>query len=420
MAGQRLSELRVENFRSLREVALPLGPVNVLVGPNGAGKTNVLEVFRFLADVVRTDLGPALERRGGFGRLAFRGGAAQPAYIQIGITGSWSPQQSTRPDEYTLRIAGSPLAREEIFRSGAYPHRLRTITVLGETARAKVVDEPYDPSAETPTRHIGLEDHGDGADSLSVGRGDEVEEIGIQPLSSGLSTLPRLSSKGFSMEPMRVAALLGSFRIFDVDVARACLPSRVAPGYEPILADASNLAGFLLRLRDTDSDAWERLQADAVEVLPQLESLDFDYPSGGAHSVVVVLRERGLRETTPLLDASFGTIRLLGLLAMLYDPDPPALTCVEEIDHGLHPQALELLMERIREASEKTQFIIATHSPALADRLKPEEIVICERGDDGSSLIPAVSTAKVEEIVRASEGLPLGELWFSGVLGGDL
>jgi predicted ATPase len=121
-----------------------------------------------------------------------------------------------------------------------------------------------------------------------------------------------------------------------------------------------------------------------------------------------------------LADASYGTVRLLGLLALLYDPKPPALTCIEEIDTGLHPQALELLVERLREASEWSQFIIATHSPALADRLKPEELVICERLQDGSSAIPAVSTAEVRRIVRQSEGLPLGELWFSGALGGDL
>jgi predicted ATPase len=68
---KRLVELHVENFRSLRKVSLPLGPLNVLVGPNGVGKTNVLEVFRFLADMINTDLEPALDQRGGFDEVAF-------------------------------------------------------------------------------------------------------------------------------------------------------------------------------------------------------------------------------------------------------------------------------------------------------------------------------------------------------------
>lgn len=103
--------------------------------------------------------------------------------------------------------------------------------------------------------------------------------------------------------------------------------------------EAGNLAAFLLALRNVDEDAWERLVEDAVEVLPQLEGIDFEFPSGAASEVVVVLQESGLRRPTQLADASYGTIRLLGLLALLYDPEPPALTCVEEIDHGLHPQA---------------------------------------------------------------------------------
>lgn len=77
-------------------------------------------------------------------------------------------------------------------------------------------------------------------------------------------------------------------------------------------------------------------------------------------------------------------------------------------------------MERLREASLRTQFLIATHSPALADRLHPDELVVCERRDDGSSAIPAISHKQIRDIVTRSEGLPLGELWFSGALGGDL
>lgn len=50
---------------------------------------------------------------------------------------------------------------------------------------------------------------------------------------------------------------------------------------------------------------------------------------------------------------------------------------------------------------------IVTHSPALADRLRPEELVVCERADDGSSLIPALTTDRVQEIEQASEGMPL-------------
>ncbi|MET7373441.1 AAA family ATPase [Micromonospora arida] len=392
---KRLIEVEVENFRSLRKITLPLRPLNVLVGPNGAGKTNVLDVFRFLADVIGTDLQPALDLRGGFDEVAFWGGERPPTHLQIRLKSTWTTNSSrSAPDEYLLRVSRlkNGISRRESFQFKRTQGRGRRITIRGQ--KVSVVD---------------------------TGRDGGEREIGINALSSGLSTLPRLSDDRGGVEVSTVAQRLASFRVFDVRVDAARLPSRFPRTRSEVLDDgAANLAGFLLALRSQDENAWQQLVEDAMEVLPQLDGIDFDYPSGAAREVVIVLKERGLRRPTQLADASYGTIRLLGLLALLYDPNPPALTCVEEIDHGLHPQALELLVERLREASERTQFLIATHSPALADRLEPEELVVCERRDDGSSAIPALTAQRIEGIVEASEGLPLGDLWFSGALGGDL
>lgn len=289
------------------------------------------------------------------------------------------------------RSTGDVLSRREAFQFKRPQGRGRRITISGQ--QATVVN--------------------------TGATGGTEDSIGIKSFSSGLSTLPRLHGAG-GEEVSAVADRLASFRVFDVAVPAARRPARISRHREYLEDDASNLASFMLMLRRTDPSSFEQLEEDARRALPQLDSIEFEYPANGSNEVVVVLHERGLRRPTPLVDASYGTVRLLGLLALLYDPDPPALTCIEEIDHGLHPQALEMLVERLRDASERSQFLIATHSPALADRLRPEEFVICERRDDGSSAIPAVSLADVRRIVQASDDLPLGELWFSGALGGDL
>src|SRR5438128_576230 len=68
-----LKKISAENFLSFRQIEVPLKSLNVLVGPNGAGKTNLLSLIRFLGEVARTDLQPAIAKFGGYQRLAFRG-----------------------------------------------------------------------------------------------------------------------------------------------------------------------------------------------------------------------------------------------------------------------------------------------------------------------------------------------------------
>lgn len=387
-----LVELSARDFRSLHHVDVPLQPLSVLVGPNNSGKSNVLDLIRFLSDSVRFDLSRALDLRGGFDRVRFRGGETTPTRVAIGVKANVTTHSSAGAlDEYQLEFrlrqnaSRTLLMREEEFRFKRYRGAGRRITIRG--GKAEIVDE-----------------------------GVSTKGIGLREGSLGLSTLPRLADEEGGTEVLRMAELFDGFRVFDIDVAAAREPARV--GSERLADDASNLASFLLRL-SRDEELWPRLVKDARAIVPGLDAIEFEAVGGPSRAVAVVLREQGLRDATSLSDASFGTIRVLALLALLYDPAPPQLTCVEEIDHGLHPYSFDVLVERLREATSRTQFLIATHSPVFVNRLKSEELIVCERRPDGSSAIPAVDSAKVAQAMAATEGaVDLGELWFSGTLGG--
>jgi predicted ATPase len=256
---------------------------------------------------------------------------------------------------------------------------------------------------------------------LNVITGDEVTRSGVlQEGSLGLSTLPRLGPEegGGSEQVEALASLFASFRIFDVDVN--AIRSRQDEGPSSILEnDASNLAGYLRHLHDNERDLFLELEQDARSFIPGLVSLDFATVGGASSGFVLQLHEHGLDGATELYEASYGSIRSLALLALLYDPKPPKLTCIEEIDHGLHPYVLDRLVELLRRASKRTQLLIATHSPALVNRLDWSELIVCERRDDASSAIPAVDPETVKSMEEELAGeLGLGELWFSGALGG--
>jgi hypothetical protein len=178
--------------------------------------------------------------------------------------------------------------------------------------------------------------------------------------------------------------------VVEVDDPGGDLDAGLGAGAEPLPVDVFDLDGGV-----------ERLRGGVVQ--------------GAADALV----ERGLSGATTLQEASYGSIRALALLALLYDPSPPRLTCIEEIDHGLHPHILDRLVELLREASGRTQFLIATHSPPLVNRLTPDELIVCERGDDAASKIPAIDPETVKAMEQELNGeLGLGELWFSGALGG--
>lgn len=386
-----LHTIEVSNYRALRSVTLPnLGRLNVLVGPNASGKSTLLDVIQFLGDSVREDLVPAIRRREGIDRLRFRGADLDES-IRIAIKAQVTPYSSeTALDHYELkfgRFIEGVIAREEAFSFKRTRGAGRRIKISG----SKVTFE------------------GDKKPQL---------ELELREQSLGLSTLPRLKASDGGEQVSQIAELFSTFRVFEISVPSARLPSRTRDR-GVLLPDASNLSAFLAFLREDQAPLFARLQADAREIVPGLGEICFREVGGPEEAVVVEIEERGLGGRTPLADASFGTVRALALLALLYDPAPPLLTCVEEIDHGLHPHVFDLLVQRVREASQETQFLIATHSPALVNRLRPSELIVCERDSEtGEARIPAIDSTLVAQMEKDS-GLSLGELWFSGTLGGS-
>lgn len=369
--------------------------LNVLVGPNGAGKSNFLDLIEFLGDSARLDLPEALERRGGIDRVRFRGTKAESGRVGIHIYANVTQYSSeTAPDEYDLKFStratdqGSLLLRSEEFAFKRVQGRGRRISVTG--TRAEIVD--------------------------SGGRVTKGRKLPLRSDSLALSTLRRLPPDEGGEEVDKFARLFTTFRVFNVDVAAARRPSRI--GESSLASNGSNLASVLINLVKDEQNFADFID-DARAMIPGFERLEFEEAGGSEPAIAIKIVEQGLKDSTFLADASYGTVRVLALLALLYDPAPPLLTCIEEIDHGLHPYIFDRLVDRLREASQRTQILVATHSPALVGRLAPEELIVVERANDGSTRLPAVDATTIELKERALQGeLNLGELWFSGELGG--
>ncbi|MGB2987352.1 MAG: AAA family ATPase, partial [Phycisphaerae bacterium] len=111
---------------------------------------------------------------------------------------------------------------------------------------------------------------------------------------------------------------------------------------------------------------------------------------------------------------SDGTLKLLMLLAILLSPDPPPLVCIDEPELGLHPDWIKLIAELVVTASERTQLVIATHSPEFVSKVRPSHVVIVEK-TGGRTVAERLKEDEFEDWLTRFR---LGELWTAGQLGG--
>jgi predicted ATP-binding protein involved in virulence len=112
-----------------------------------------------------------------------------------------------------------------------------------------------------------------------------------------------------------------------------------------------------------------------IRQLTPLDVSDFDFPQDATGRVIAVLVESNGRRTT-VHSASDGTLRLLAMIAAFLGPNPARFYFFEELDTGLHPTRLHLLIDLIERQTSRglTQVVATTHSPQFLTLLSEESI----------------------------------------------
>jgi predicted ATPase len=219
-------------------------------------------------------------------------------------------------------------------------------------------------------------------------------------------------------------AFFSSIRFYALEPDAIARPVPLERNIE-LQRNGKNLAGVLDNLRDTDEESFEAMKAELRSWLPEFDRLGFDTHQGTVRSFK--LRQAISKQMIPSEDLSDGTLIALALLAIAYNPNPPSLVCLEEPDRGLHPRLLRDVRdalyrlsypEQFKLARKPVQVIATTHSPYFVDLFKdhPEEIIVAEKNSDGTASFKSLAEdEKLRELIGEA---PLGEVWYSGVLGG--
>jgi predicted ATPase len=134
-------------------------------------------------------------------------------------------------------------------------------------------------------------------------------------------------------------------------------------------------------------------------------------------NVGLELIELPLKSPLPAMRLSDGTLRFLALAAILSQPQPPPLICLEEPELGMHPDMIRMVAKMIIDAAERTQLIVTTHSEHLLTALQNDfdALFAFDAGQDGS----IVRRFSQKEYEQWRQEHTLGELWSSGELGGN-
>jgi predicted ATPase len=405
-----MAQILNEENRLIREVTLRnvlsygpqtepilLGNLNVLIGPNGSGKSNLIEAIALLRATPNTaesnrDLRRVISSGGGISDWIWKGNPVGAASIEATISNPRGDQPirhvlEFRTENQAFRLVDERIENEqpnagqtEPFFYYRYQKGHPVIGVAGQERKRGLTRESVEPDL-----------------SILAQRRDP-------------DAYPELFYLASAYEKVRIYREWAFGRN---SVVRD--PQNAVLRFDRLEEDFSNLGLFLNQLRQQPK-AKRAILAALGDLYEGLSDFDVSIKSG---TVQVTFTEGDF--TIPATRLSDGTLRYLCLLAILCDPDPPPIICIEEPELGLHPDILPKVADLLVSASARTQLIVTTHSDILVDAMteRPEVILICEK-HEGQTMTKRLDGERLRVWLESykSGGSRLGESWIRGELGG--
>ncbi len=211
---------------------------------------------------------------------------------------------------------------------------------------------------------------------------------------------------------VRELASLSHYHALNVEARSPIrLPQQLRPADLPG-KDGEDLVACLFSLRESDRERFQVIEDSLRAAFPRFERLEF--PPVAAGTISLGWRERGVSKPFYMHQLSEGTLRYLWLTTLLQSPGLTALTLIDEPEVSLHPELLSLLAEQFREASARTQLVVATHSDTLIRFLRPDEVVVLDSDEEGITRVTRASELDLDEWL---DDYSLDELWRNGRMG---
>ena len=378
----KINRIKIDGFRRLQSVDIPVRPFMTLLGANGVGKTSLLDAFGILSASASGELNKMLSQFGGITSILTRDRCESLNFlVDMEVPGH-------EPLEYKLQLTSSGtgyvISDEELSqkRSG-YSQSFKHIDSAYAAIRYYEIDEGRLVQPDWQ--------HNQSETSLS-----QVPKMFRQP-----------------EELRRMLATATHYHALDVGPrSRVKMPQPMKPATLPG-PDGEDLIPYLYYLRESDRNRYDAITDTLRAAFPGFETLGF--PPVAAGMIAMTWKDQHFEKPLYMNELSEGTLRFLWLVSLLYSPSLSTITMIDEPEVSLHPELLSLLAETMREAAQRTQLIVATHSDRFIRFLRPEEIVVMDMDDNGCSTATWADSMDLEMWL---EEYTLDEIWQMGRMGG--
>ena len=376
-----ISQVHIRNFKAIRDAAVALTPIHLLIGPNDSGKTSVLEAIAAICRSVDHDATNSFLGR----------------WQGMELVNSNSAQSNV---DITLKLT---VESDEI---------------------------PYKVQLDFPATGRDIQ-------WIAVASGQtDLSGVRVGYPKQTLFSYSRLSSNNTAIAskmsewPMaaKIADSLSGCWYLRWTARNLALPTALNPERRFRLeGNGFGLPTLIDDLLNYDRDRFGALEREFVQIFPNVRSIalvqqqGFNSPVDQSDETLtlqpspgkqIVFRLKNTDRDLPASQAAEGMLYILGYLALMYLPKPPRVLLIEEPENGIHPNRvgdIVRILRRLVERHPETQIVMTSHSPYLVDAFQPNEVTWCRRNDSGDVVLTRLDT--LPEVERAMSIFSLGEIW---------
>ncbi len=371
----KLKSVELTGFKSLKNIKVELGQLNVLIGSNGAGKSNFISFFRMLNHIMSNNFQNHVGVSGGADSLLNYG------------------SKVTNQTKSTLSIS-TP--------AGENKYHMRLASAANDTLI-------FADEAISFTR--------DGAPEK------KLASLGAGHKETMLTTIIEDMNENANERNVRTAAviknIMNRWRVYHFHdtspEAKIKKQSYIDDNYY-LRDDAGNIAAYLYMLQKTKPDYYKRIVSTIKKIAPFFGDFILNPSKLNPDYITLNWREKNANPDVVFgpHQLSDGTLRMISLITLLLQPDLPNMIIIDEPELGLHPYAITILASLLQSASNKAQLIVSTQSVSLINQLELDDLIIVDR-EKGHSVFKRLNN---KDYIDWLEEYSVGELWEKNVIGG--